>query len=150
VEILAPTGEALRTVRTGDAVTFRLHWRADTSVSKPIFGLAIHTLAGVHVTGPNTREAGLVVDAIAGEGTVDLTVGALMLLPGTYDVTVSLMDHAAAHFFDCRQRALRFDVEPGKPHETFGGVVSLGGSWSIDGAASRSGQDSLGRDELQS
>ena len=29
-------------------------------------------------------------------------------------------------------KALRFDVRPGVPHETYGGVVSLDGRWSID------------------
>ena len=78
------------------------------------------------VTGPNTREAGLACDRIDGKGVVELTIDRMMLLPGTYDITVSLYDHAITHPYDFRQKVLRFDVEAGTPHETFGGVVSLG------------------------
>jgi len=133
-ELLGPAGLPTARMRTGDSVTFRLHWRARERVPKPVFGVAIHTLSGIHVTGPNTREAGYVVDAIEGAGTLDLRVDRCLLLPGTYDVTVSLVDHAALHVFDFQQRVLRFDVEPGVPHETFGGIVSLGGTWSVAGA----------------
>ncbi len=65
-------------------------------------------------------------------------VDRLMLLPGTYDISASLYDYAIVHPFDFRQRVVRFDVDPGTPHETFGGVMSLDGRW-IDhrGAARR-------------
>ena len=95
-----------------------------------MFGLAFYNLEGVLVSGPNTREADMVPDFIEGEGVVDLTVGDLMLLPGTYDITASLYDYAIVHPFDFRQRVVRFDVDPGVPHETFGGVMSLNGRWS--------------------
>jgi len=131
IELLDAHGNPTANVRTGDHVTIRLHYRAHEPIPRPVFGVAIHTLEGVHVTGPNTREAGLVPEKIAGAGHVDLEVGRLMLLPGTYDISASLVDHAALHFFDYHQRAYRFDVGPGTPHETFGGVVSLGGTWAI-------------------
>ena len=80
-----------------------------------MFGLAIHNLEGMLVTGPNTREAGMVPDRIDGDGVVDLTIDRLMLLPGTYDISASLYDYAIVHPFDFRQRALRFDVDAGDP-----------------------------------
>jgi ABC-2 type transport system ATP-binding protein len=130
IELLDAKGRPTTLVSTGDAVTFRLSYRADEQIPKPVFGLALHTREGVHVTGPNTLEAGLVPDAIEGRGSVDLHVPRLLLLPGSYDVSASLVDHEILHTFDFHQRSLRFDVEPGDPHETFGGVVSLGGAWS--------------------
>ena len=60
---------------------------------------------------------------------IDITVERLMLLPGTYDLTASLYDHAIVHPFDFRQKVLRFEVDPGTPHESFGGVMSLDGQW---------------------
>lgn len=130
VELLGPGGTPTSRVRTGDDVCIRLHYDAHEEIRRPVFGLGIHTLEGVHVTGPNTREAGLVPESIKGTGTIDLRVPRLMLLPGTYDLSASLVDHEILHFFDFRQHSLRFDVDPGVPHETFGGVVSLGGAWS--------------------
>jgi hypothetical protein len=56
-----------------------------------------------------------------------------MLLPGSYDLSVTMTDREALHVYDYRHRTLRFDVDLGHPHESFGGIVSLGGNWSIDG-----------------
>jgi ABC-type polysaccharide/polyol phosphate transport system ATPase subunit len=132
IELLDGEGAPTTKVRTGDTVTIRFHYATREAIEKPVFGLAIHSLDGVHVTGPNTREAGCVPGWIDGAGVVDLRVERLLLLPGTYDVTAALTDYAALHPYDYRHRAFRFDVEAGNPHETYGGVVSLGGVWRID------------------
>jgi hypothetical protein len=73
----------------------------------------------------------VVPDQVEGEGVVEWHVGRIMLLPGTYDLTASAVDYAILQTFDFRQRALRFDVDPGIPHETFGGLVSLDGRWTV-------------------
>jgi ABC-2 type transport system ATP-binding protein len=92
--------------------------------------MAIHTVDGQHITGPNTRDANCVPDKIEGEGHVDLEIPRLLLLPGTYDVTAAIYDYSCLHPFDYRQRALRFDVDRGTPPESHG-VVSLDGRWRI-------------------
>ncbi len=130
IQLIGADGLPTTRARTGDEVRVRLKYVAHEPIPQPVFGVAIHTLEGVHVTGPNTREAGLVPDQIHGEGHIDLHIPRLMLLPGTYDISASLVDHEILHFFDFHQRGFRFDVDPGVPHETFGGVVSLGGEWS--------------------
>lgn len=132
IELLGSEGRPTSRVRTGDAVTLRFHYRTTEAIPQPVFGMAIHSLDGVHVTGPNTREAGCVPDVIDGSGKVDLVIAPLLLLPGTYDVSAALVDHSALHTFDFRHRSLRFDVGPGNPHETYGGVVSLAGTWHVD------------------
>ena len=116
------------TIRTGDSVRFRFHYSVDEPLDKPVFGLAIYTLEGVHVTGPNTRDAGVVPDQLKGEGFVDFVIDRVPLVRGTYDLSVSLSDHALMHVYDFRQRAFRFDVELGEPAEQFG-IVSMGGRW---------------------
>ena len=131
VELLDSADRPTLKVSTGAAVTFRFHYRAAEPVPRPVFGMAIHTIEGLLVTGPNTKEAGLVPEKIEGVGHVDLVVPRLLLLPGTYDVTASAYDEAVLNCFDMRRRALRFDVELGRPHESFGGVASLDGTWKI-------------------
>ena len=133
IELLDERGQPTTQVHTGDTATFRVHYRAERRVPRPVFGIAVYTLEGIQVTGPNTHEADKWVDAIEGEGVVDLRVDHLLLLPGTYDVTVACTDAEIAHTYDHRHRAFRFDVKPGTPHETMGGIVSLDGKWSIDG-----------------
>ena len=131
IEVLDADGTPTSKVHTGDRVTFRFHYATSEPISTPVFGLGIHTVDGVHVTGPNTREAGVEVDRIDGQGVVDLIVERLLLLPGTYDISAALTDHAALHQYDYRHRAHRFDVGPGTPHETYGGVTSLDGRWHL-------------------
>ena len=132
IELLDAAGRPVDRVHTGDPVTIRLHYAFEERIPKPVFGLAIHTVDGVHVTGPNTREAGCVPDALEGAGHVDLRVAGLLLLPGTYDVSAAVTDFATLHTFDFRHHAFRFDVDPGHPHETYGGIMSLNGAWKVE------------------
>ncbi len=129
VEIIGPDGVATDRLHTGEKIIFRLHWRTTEPVDDPVFGLAIHSIEGLLVTGPNSREAGVSMGRMQGHGVLDITVERLMLLPGTYDLTTSLYDHAIVHPFDFRQKVVRFQVDPGTPHESFGGVISLDGQW---------------------
>ncbi len=130
VEVLDADGTAVQKVRTGDAVTFRLHYLAREAVERPAFGLAVHRIDGIHITGTNTREHQVVPEKIDGAGYVDLVVERLLLLPGTYDLTVSVYNYTLTHAYDARNRMLRFDVDAGAPSERLG-VVSLGGSWAL-------------------
>jgi ABC-2 type transport system ATP-binding protein len=132
IELLDVSHQPTSKVKTGDSLTLRVHFDAREPIARPVFGIGIHRIDGVHLTAPNSREAGVVPDLVEGVGHVDVSFDRLMLLPGTYDVSASIVDYAILHTFDFRQRAFRFDVLPGNPHETFGGVVSLGGRWRID------------------
>jgi ABC-type polysaccharide/polyol phosphate transport system ATPase subunit len=132
IELLDGSGRPTDRVHTGDSVAIRLHYSFEERIPRPVFGVAIHTVDGVHVTGPNTREAGCVPEALEGLGHVDLLVANLLLLPGTYDVSAAVTDYATLHTFDFRHNAFRFDVDPGQPHETYGGVVSLNGAWKLE------------------
>jgi ABC-2 type transport system ATP-binding protein len=128
IELLDAAGRPVTTVRSGDAVTIRFHYQFDEPVDKPVFGLAIHTIDGVHVTGPNTRTVGYVPDRMEGSGHIDLRIDRLMLVRGVYDISASLFDYSCLHAYDFRHRSFRFDVELGDQDEEYG-VVSLGGTW---------------------
>ena len=127
-ELLDAAGAPVRTVRTGDSVTFRFHFTAHERIEKPVFAMALHTLAGLHVTGPNTREVEYIPDVVEGDGHFDLRVDRLLLVPGIYDASASASDYACLHMYDARHRSFRFDVERGRP-EAAAGVISLGGEW---------------------
>jgi hypothetical protein len=112
-------------------VTFGFHGSAPAPGRRPVFTLAVHTLDGTAVTNPNTHDGGPVPDELVGSGHVDLVVDPLPLLPGTYDLSGAITDDAALHVYDHRHRALRFDVEPGTPRESAGGLVTLNGRWHL-------------------
>jgi ABC-2 type transport system ATP-binding protein len=128
VELLDAQGRSVTSVRTGDEVTFRLHYVLDGLLEKLVVGLALHTIEGQHVTGPNTRDQGLVLLHPERSGFVDFTVPKLLLVRGIYDVSASVFDYACLHAFDFRHRCHRFDVEVGEPNDQYG-VVSLDGRW---------------------
>ncbi|MEX1007000.1 MAG: ABC transporter ATP-binding protein [Acidimicrobiia bacterium] len=128
IEILDRDEKPVTTARTGDQVTFRLHYNLDEPLEKLVVGLGVHSIEGHHVTGPNTRDEGLVLLHPERSGYVDFKVPRLLLVPGIYDVSASIFDFACLHPFDFRHRAHRFDVELGEPRDHYG-VVSLGGCW---------------------
>lgn len=129
LELLDASGRRVTRLATGDAVTLRIHYNAHERIEKPTFGIAMFNLDGLLVTLPSTRDAHFVIDAVEGRGTLDHRVDRLMLLPGTYDLSVSVYDHQIVHPYDYRMHYLRFDVDPGVPNETRGGVFSMGGNW---------------------
>ncbi len=130
VELLDAGGNPTSVARTGEAVTIRVHYEFTEPIERPVFFVPINTLDGTNVSGPNTRDAGCVPESLEGEGHVDLHVDRLLLLPGTYDLSASIIDFSCLHTYDFLKHALRFDVEPGEPRETYG-IVSMGGTWDV-------------------
>jgi ABC-2 type transport system ATP-binding protein len=131
LEVLDAGGRPVDQVCTGDKITLRLHYDVSEPVENPVFSFSVHTPDGVLLTGPNTKEAAVRVDQITGSGVVDLEVPRLMLLLGNYDLSAECTNDTVTHSYDRLQRRLRFDVKPGTPHETYGGMFSLGGRWTI-------------------
>jgi ABC-type polysaccharide/polyol phosphate transport system ATPase subunit len=128
VELLDSGGRPTTRVRTGDAVTFRLHYQADEPVERPVFGLALENLEGVYVWAHNSRDGDLVPDKIDGRGHVDLAVPRLMLQEGTFDLLASIVDYTITRTYDFLRHCYRFTVVAGTPRES-GGIVALGGDW---------------------
>jgi ABC-2 type transport system ATP-binding protein len=142
VELLSANGTRATRFRTGDQVTFRLHYQCDERISKPVFGLAVESLDGVYVWAHHSRDGEMVPDEILGSGHVDLVVPWLPLQAGTFDVIASIVDFSTTHVFDFQRDCYRFDVLAGKPRES-GGIVAFGGTWSEvvpDGAESATSQ----------
>ncbi len=128
IEILDGSGVSTTVIRTGDPVVFRLHYHAPEPILQPVFSIAIHTIDGMLVTEPSTRDAGLVPDKVEGRGQVELQVERLLLAPGTYDIGASLTDVTYGRKYDVWHRSFRFEVATGTPLERHG-VLSMGGRW---------------------
>ena len=128
VEMLDAAGKSTRRLRTGDELTFRLHYQADSVVNRPVFGLALETVEGIYAWAHNSRDAKWVPESIDGEGSVDLHIPHLALQAGTFDVQAGIVDYTTTHTFDYLTACIRFDVLLSSPHES-GGIASLGGAW---------------------
>ncbi len=129
IEILDHEGQPTTKVRTGEAVTFRLSFKASERIEEPVFGLSLKTVDGVRFWAHNSKFSSFEPPYIDGCGIAELSVPRLMLQPGTFDLMVSALDHTAFHVFDFRRDSMRFDVLSGEPTES-GGIMALGGTWS--------------------
>lgn len=130
VKFVDDAGERAGRLASGLPATLRLEYEMESPIERPVFGIAISTIEGFHLTGPNSRIAGAVPEALSGQGHIDISFEPLLLLPGSYDLTVSLYDFACLHPYDVRLNVLRFDVQRGPIGEN-AGVVSLAPKWRI-------------------
>jgi len=131
VDLLDSTGAPATKVHGGETAVFRLQYQMHQAIERPVFGLSIRTIDGFEVSAPRSRDVDCVPEKLEGTGQVDVTFDVLRLLPGTYDLSVTLTDFSSLHAYDVRTDILRFDVERGVFREE-SGVVSLGGRWVID------------------
>jgi ABC-2 type transport system ATP-binding protein len=130
VELLDASGRAVSRIRSGDAAVIRLHYEMREAIERPVFGVSIRTLEGFEVSTPKSRDVDCVPEKLNGAGYVDVAFDVVRLLPGTYDLSVSLTDFSCVHAYDVCADMLRFDVDPGIFHED-GGVVALGATWDV-------------------
>jgi ABC-type polysaccharide/polyol phosphate transport system ATPase subunit len=130
VEVLDLHGAPIDTVKNGRPLMLRLHYEASEPVRQPGFGVALNTVQGFAVTGPNSIDVDCIPAVIEGSGYVDVEFESFNLLPGTYDLSVGVCDRTKFHTYDHRQNILRIDVERGAYYEQYG-VVSLGPRWRI-------------------
>lgn len=133
VELLDEDGRLHEILASGRPATVRIHYQADMPIPGPVFGLGIHRQDGVHVAGPNTRDAGLRIASIQGRGHVDYHLPSLALLPGHYEVSVSLYDQGCTHPFDYHHRRFPLRVHAGDRHEALG-LVHFEADWRLGGA----------------
>jgi hypothetical protein len=128
VRFLDGSGNERQTFRTGDPMTIELAYMAHKPVQEPEFGLAIYRQDGIHVNGPNNRQADLQTDVVEGAGVVRYHVERLPLLPARYVVTVAVHDSRMAHTYDYHDRAYDFEIVVGGTRET-DGLVEIPARW---------------------
>ncbi len=131
VELLVD-GTSVERVRTGDSMTVRLHFRTTETVQTPVFAISLERLGGAVVTAPCSRDVGAVPMMLSGEGTVDIEIGDVPLLPGPYVVHTEATGFGRQHIYDHLHNAARFDVLTGSVHES-DGLVTMKPTWSIVG-----------------
>jgi ABC-type polysaccharide/polyol phosphate transport system ATPase subunit len=130
VQICDPGGEEVHQFSAGQPMTVRLHFTATAEISRPVFGLAIYSKSGVHITGPNTEFSGLDLSEPPRAGILEYRVPALPLLAGDYLLSVAAVAHNDAETYDYHDRLYSFQVVAGRPGDRYG-LVSLGGGWQL-------------------
>jgi lipopolysaccharide transport system ATP-binding protein len=130
VEFLDESHEPAGVGVHGEPLVIRIHYDAVRPVSAPVFGIALHSTSNVHITGTNTRIAGLTTPTVRGEGHIDFVIDELPLTSGDYELTVAISDEYVQHNFDRREREWRLPVRHGGRMEPEG-LVDLAGTWRV-------------------
>ncbi len=129
VRIEDAQGQEQRTFHTGDELRLRIRYRAQEPVRGAVFGMAIHRNDGLHVTGPNTAQAGLELPELRGEGEIVFTAPSIPLLNGLYLISVAAVNRDDSETFDFHNRAYPFRVENDETCAEQYGLLTLGGRW---------------------
>jgi len=99
---------------------------AEETIEKPVFGCSIDTREGIFAWGLHGLDDGFQPERIEpGEGTVDISIPAMMLRPGAYLISASIQPWQLSSVIDAYQKATAFDIIPG-PRMESGGLVALG------------------------
>ncbi len=130
VEICNGSGEEAYAFASGEPLAVRLHYTALHPIERPEFGLAVYHESGVHISGPNTRFAGLDIPLIEGAGVVTYLVPCLPLLEGRYRLSVAAVDPSVNEMYDYHDRLYEFQVYPNSSERY--GFITLGGTWRME------------------
>ena len=130
VDLLDDDGRVVGAGVHGEPLVIRIRYDAIRPVDGAVFGIALHSISNVHVTGTNTRIGEYRTPRIEGPGHIDFRIDALPLTSGEYELTVAISDEFVQHNFDRREREWRIPVRHGGRMEPEG-LVDLAGTWQI-------------------
>ncbi len=128
VRLCGADGEQKHIFETGDKFRIRIAYSDREHAEDPVIGMSIHRHDGVHIFGVNTLEEGPAPAFLKGEGEVWFEVDRLPLLPGSYQVSVSLHNGDASENYDYHNRRFEFRVVEGPDVEV--GLMHLDHQWS--------------------
>jgi ABC-type polysaccharide/polyol phosphate transport system ATPase subunit len=144
VRLIDGHGAERRIFDTGKPFTVRLYYRASSRIEQPVFGLAVHRSDGLALAGPNTLTSNYPIDAVQGSGYVDYRIDTLPLLEGSYELSVSVYDHALKHAYDHQYRLHSFRVQSKSIHEVLG-FVYIPCTWQLGQGAAAPEPSSVGQ-----
>lgn len=119
-------------VKTGEVLRLRIQYYARSRVVNPVFGIAIYSDIGVHITGPNTKKQNFIIESLEGNGAIQYEVDALPLLPGTYFFTVAVYDHALLQAFDHWEQHWKFHVIESESNSERFGLITIPARWKLE------------------
>ena len=126
VRLVDEAGHEQQAFQTGGCFALEIDYEAHEPVRSPIFGFAVHRHDGVHLTGPNTAQAGFGLPVIQGRGTLRYRTTRLALLEGLYEVSVAVVNENDTITYDFHNRLYTFRIAN---QERAGQTPGSGGEW---------------------
>jgi hypothetical protein len=123
-------GRRVDVVESGEPLTVRIHYTAESGVPDPVFEIALHSTAlGGLLARLDNRVAGdRLGDLQPGSGFVDACLDGLWLRDDRIGVSVSIFDRDYAELFDWREMATAFRVRSSFKGE---GVMPVRAGWTV-------------------
>ncbi len=122
VEFFDKNGSPKKVFKTGDDIRVRIKYRAKEEIENPVFGIAIYTQEGIHITGPNTQTSGYEISKINGNGLIDFVIANNFLLENSYKLTVNVYRKECAVPYDFKDKKYEFKITNNIKNQ-FGNVV---------------------------
>lgn len=132
LEFLDQEGKETQYLTTGDRFRVRMHYLAHKRVEKPVFGIAIYSDRGVHITGPNTKKQDFTIPSVQGSGVVEYDAQSLPLLPGTYLFSAAVYDQSGLQAFDHWEQHWKFHVIESESMAERYGLITIPSKWRIE------------------
>ena len=129
VAFLDKEGKETNFIKTGEKFRVRIDYKAHSKVEKPVFGIAIYSDRGVHITGPNTKKQDFLIESVEGKGYVEYEAESLPLLPGTYLFTAAVYDLYGLQAFDHWEQHWEFHVIESEAVPERYGLITIPSRW---------------------
>jgi homopolymeric O-antigen transport system ATP-binding protein len=148
VEFLSKDKMPQSVVRSGDGLTIRFHYQANSPIPYPSFGFRMYTELGTLITDTSTWHHALDIPLVLpGQGYIDLEIDSLNLLPARYYFSLWLTG-AGSPLYDNLENCVWLDVElsniyaSGRVVDTRFGIVYFPQRWRLDGLRATAGANS--------
>jgi lipopolysaccharide transport system ATP-binding protein len=109
--------------------TLALEYETDEVIPEPVFGFAVHTTSGLHVTGTNSALCGLTLAPLRGRGLVTFAMPDLNLAPGEYVLSVALHSVDEQQAYDYQDHAYPFTIKGSRSLARGEGLAFIPGQW---------------------
>jgi ABC-type polysaccharide/polyol phosphate transport system ATPase subunit len=131
VQFLDREGKVMEYAKTGQPLRVRIAYDAHKEIENPVFGVAIYSDTGVHVTGPNTRKHNFPIASVKGQGYVEYEIESVPLLPGSYLFSAAIYDYQGLQAYDHWEQYWKLHVleTPEIPERL--GLITIPARWSM-------------------
>ena len=109
--------------------TLELQYETDEIIPDPVFGFAVYTTAGAHITGTNSALCGQPLAPLSGRGKVSFAMPDLNLAPGEYVLSVALHSADEQQAYDYQDHAYAFTIKGSRALARGEGLAFVPGHW---------------------
>lgn len=126
VEIVDSEGQRSDFYKTGSEITVKVHYECHQQIARAHFAVDVHRIDGMYCYGINTNMDKVDFGRLEGRGTVELTIPSLNLLPGSYSLSVGILDGDGVSAHDVHQQAYQLTVVSERRDQ---GLIYLAHEW---------------------